>query len=250
MTAGLRSVLFYVGLGVTTPVFALLVIAFWPLPYGVREDTARAWCRIVLAWLRLTCGVRRRVHGLDRLPDGAAVVLSKHQSAWETIAFRTLFPARLSWVIKRSLFRIPFYGWSLKALEEIGIDRASGREALRQVEELGRSHLDAGRWVVVFPEGTRTRPGEAGRYAQGGARLACAAGVPVVPVALDSGHCWPHDDWRKHPGTITVEIGPAIPTDGRGAAEVNRAARDWIEERCAALEAARGDGADGVRAPA
>ena len=243
MLTGLRSILFYIGLGITTPVFALLVLLFWPLPYGAREDTARAWCRSVLGWLRLTCGVRHRVTGLERLPAGTAVILSKHQSAWETIAFRTIFPARLSWVIKSSLFRIPFYGWSLKALEEIGIDRASGREALRQVEERGRSHLEGGRWVVVFPEGTRTAPGEAGRYAQGGARLASAAAVPVVPVALDSGHCWPGDDWRKYPGTIHVEVGEPIPTEGRSAAEVNRAARDWIEARCASLEAARAGGA-------
>jgi 1-acyl-sn-glycerol-3-phosphate acyltransferase len=240
LLAAFRSLLFYLGLGASTPVFALTVIALWPLPYGLRESTARAWCRTVLAWLRLTCGVRHRVQGLERLPAGPAVILSKHQSAWETIAFRTMIPARLSWVIKASLFRIPFYGWSLKALEEIGIDRASGREALRQVEERGRTHLDADRWVVLFPEGTRTRPGEEGRYAQGGARLAVAAGVPVVPVALDSGHCWPTDDWRKYPGTINVEIGPAIPAAGDSAAQVNRAARDWIESACARMESDRG----------
>lgn len=227
---GPRSALFHLGLGVMTPIFAALVIGLRPLPYGVRESTARLWCRAVLAWLRLTCGVRYRVVGLERLPPGPAVILSRHQSAWETIAFRAIFPARLSWVIKHSLFRIPFYGWSLKALEEIGIDRGAGRDALRQLVERGEAHLAAGRWVVVFPEGTRTPPGEVGRYGQGGARLACSAGVPVVPVALDSGHCWPRDDWRKYPGTITVEIGPAIHPRGSSPAAVNRLARDWSEQ--------------------
>jgi len=232
----LRSSLFYIGLGAITPVFALLVLAAWVLPYGVREDIARVWCWVALAWLRLSCGIRHRVEGLEALPASTAVIVAKHQSAWDTIAFRTIFPARLSWVIKSSLLRIPFYGWSLKALQEIGIDRGSSREALRQVVERGRAHLEAGRWVVIFPEGTRVRPGETGRYAQTGAKLACDAGVPIVPVALDSGYCWPSEDWRKYPGTITVSIGPAIHTAGRSTGEVHRAARDWIEGQCAALE--------------
>jgi 1-acyl-sn-glycerol-3-phosphate acyltransferase len=238
MIAGLRSALFYVGLGVVTPLFALPLLAAWPLPFRVREDIARGWCRTVLAWLRLTCGVSHRVEGLENLPPGPAVILSKHQSAWETIAFRTVFPAHLSWVLKRVLFRIPFYGWSLKALEEIGIDRGSTREALKQVETKGRAHLADGRWVVVFPEGTRMPPGEAGKYAAGGARLAVAANVPVVPVALNSGHCWPKSDWRKYPGTITLRIGPSIGSDGLSAAEVNRRARDWIEAQQAELDGA------------
>lgn len=223
------SVLFYTGLGFFTPIFAVLVIALRPLPYGVREATARVWCRCVLAWLRVTCDVRHRVTGLERLPDGPAVILSKHQSAWETIAFRTIFPARLSWVVKRSLFRIPFYGWALKALEEIGIDRAAGRDALRQLERDGERHLQAGRWIVIFPEGTRVPVGETVSHAVGGARLACRCGVPVVPVTLDSGVYWPPGDWRKYPGTIELEIGPAIDTSGRSASEVSRLARRWIE---------------------
>ena len=238
MLTGPRTVLFYVGLALVTPPFALLVMLCWPLPYAVREGVARIWCRAVLLVLRVSCGVCHRVEGLEHVPAGAAVLLSKHQSAWETIAYRTIFPAHLSWVIKRSLFRIPFYGWSLKALEEIGIDRASGREALREVEEKGTAHIRAGRWVVVFPEGTRVAPGEAGRYAQGGARLAIAAAVPVVPVAVNSGRCWPNNDWRKRPGTITVRIGPPIDTAGKSAAALNREARDWIEQAMQELDGA------------
>ena len=229
MMAGIRSALFYVGLGAVTPLFAIPLLAAWPLPFAVRESIARGWCRTVLFWLRLTCGVRYRVEGLANLPPGPAVILAKHQSAWETIAFRAVFPAHLSWVLKRVLFRIPFYGWSLKALQEIGIDRDSTREALKQVETLGRQHLAGGRWVVLFPEGTRMAPGQTGKYAQGGARLAVAAGVPVVPVALNSGLYWPRSDWRKYPGTITLRIGPSIDPDGLSAAELNRRVRDWIE---------------------
>lgn len=236
MLTAVRTVLFYLGLGGVTPLFAVPLLAAWPLPFAMREAIARGWCRTVLFWLRLTCGIRHRVEGLENLPDRPAVILSKHQSAWETIAFRTFFPAHLSWVLKKDLFRIPFYGWSLVALEEIGIDRSSGREALRQVEEKGTAHLASGRWVVVFPEGTRVAPGETGKYAQGGARLAVSAGAPVVPVALNSGRLWGRGDWRKHPGTITVRIGPTFEPEGYTAAGLNRAVRDWIEEQMADLE--------------
>lgn len=235
MLTSLRSILFQFVFGLVTAIFALLILLTWPFPLSVREMVARAWCRLVLATLRVVCSVRYRVEGLDNLPRGPAVILSKHQSTWETIAFRPIFPVQLSWVIKKSLFRVPFYGWALKALEEIGIDRDAGREALRQIERLGSAHLRAGRWVVIFPEGTRTPWGEPGRYAQGGARLACATGAPVVPVAVDSGRCWPAGDWRRYPGTITVSIGPAIDTEGRNPAEVTRTTRDWIEDRMQAL---------------
>ena len=238
MLVVVRSALFQALFAPATALFALPVLAAWPLPLSARESAARAWCRFVLLLLRAVCGVRYRVEGLERLPPGPAVILSKHESAWETIAFRAVFPLQLSWVMKKSLFRIPFYGWALRALEEIGIEQEGGREALRQVERFGSAHLRAGRWVVIFPEGRRVMPGEVGKYAQGGARLACAAGVPVVPVAVDSGHCWPYGDWRKYPGTITVRIGAPIPTEGRSPAEVTRLTRDWIEAEMQSLRSA------------
>jgi len=228
MLTAIRSLLFQLGLGIATPVFALLVLAAWPLPANARELIARTWCRAILVWLRVTCGVRCRVTGREHLPHEPAVILSHHESAWETIAFRAIFGVPMSWVIKRSLFRIPFYGWALRALGEIGIDRAAGRQALRQIETEGVQRLRAGRWVVVFPEGTRMAPGELGRFGQGGTRLACAAAAPVVPVALDSGRCWPREGWRRYPGVIHVAVGPAIDTAGRSSAEVTRAAQAWI----------------------
>jgi len=233
MLSGLRSALFFAGFLAITPLFALLIIAFWYMPYGVREGTARMWCRASLLWLRICCGVRHRVTGLENLPPGPAVVMSNHQSAWDTIAYRTIFPARLSWVVKRELFRLPLYGLALKALEEIGVGEQSARDAMREVEEQGSAHIRAGRWVVIFPEGMRVRHGELGRFLQGGARLACAAGVPVVPVAVDSGYCWPTHDWRKRPGLVTVRIGPPIETAQRSPAEVSRLVRGWIAEELA-----------------
>lgn len=226
----LRFAIFHLGVGLLTVPFTLAVLMAWPLPYRVREGIARAWCHCVLVWLAATWGVRHRVVGSEQLPsaDTPVVVLSNHQSAWETIAYRTLFPAPTSWVIKRSLFRVPFYGWGLRALEEIGIDRRARVGALRQIEEQGRHHLAAGRWVITFPEGTRAPAGRLGRFASGGARLACAADARVLPVAVDSGEFWPVSGWRKKAGRITVRIGPPIDCRDRSPEEVSRLAREWI----------------------
>ncbi len=231
--------LFFAGFFAITPPFAVLIFAFRHRAYDVREGTARLWCRASLLWLRVCCGVRHRVIGLENLPPGTAVVMSNHQSAWETIAYRTIFPARLSWVVKRELLRVPFYGMALKALEEISVGGQSPREAMREVEEHGGKHIRAGRWVVIFPEGMRVRHGELGRFLQGGARLSCANGVPAVPVAVDSGYCWPTQDWRKWPGQITVRIGPPIATAQRSPAEVSRLVREWIAEELADVGTAR-----------
>ena len=240
MLIKVRSILFLAIFLPATALFALPVLLTWPLPLAVREAVARHWCRLILGILRIVCGVRYHVEGLERLPPGPAVILSKHQSTWETIAYRAIFPRQLSWVVKKSLFRVPFYGWALRALEEIGIDREAGREALRQIERYGIAHLRAGRWIVIFPEGQRNPPGVSTKYAQGGARLARAAGVPAVPVAVNSGHCWPHGDWHKYPGTITVRVGEPIATEGRSAAEVNRMAHEWIEAQMRELDSTDG----------
>ena len=244
MIDALRFGLFHLGVGLLTLPFTLGVLLAWPLPYGVRESIARGWCHCVLFWLRCTWGVRHRVVGREHLPDAKTpvVVLSNHQSAWETIAYRTLFPAPTSWVIKRSLFRVPVYGWGLRALEEIGIDRRARVSSLRQIEEQGSRHLAAGRWVITFPEGTRAPPGKLGRFASGGARLACAAGAQVLPVAVDSGDFWPVSGWRKNRGRITVRIGPPIDCRDRSPEEVGRLARDWI---AGALGIADGQGHGG-----
>jgi 1-acyl-sn-glycerol-3-phosphate acyltransferase len=173
-------------------------------------------------------GIRYRVEGLEHLPSGSAVILAKHQSAWETIAFQQIFPP-LSFVLKRNLLYIPFFGWGLALFSPIAIDRAAGREALRQIEEQGRRRLQQGFWVLIFPEGTRMPPGVQGKYQIGGAWLAAKAGAPVVPVAHNAGEVWPKNALLKRPGTITVRIGPPIATAGRKPAEVLAETEAWIE---------------------
>lgn len=234
----LRSLLF-LGLQilVTLPYGILGLLSF-----GVARQTRyrwiRTWSALVTALARGLLGIRYRVEGLENLPATPVVILSKHQSAWETIAFQRIFPP-VSFVLKRELLRIPFFGWGLAAFSPIAIDRGAGREALKQLVEQGQARLAAGFWVVVFPEGTRIKPGEKGNYQIGGAWLASKAGVPVVPVAHNAGECWPKSALFKRPGLVTVRIGPPITTVGRKAAEVNAEVEAWIEAQMAQLPPVR-----------
>ena len=223
-----RGLVFYGALAVTVVLWAAISLPAFPLPLRWRYWWITRWCRIV-AWLvRVIGGIRVQVEGLDNRPASPAVVLAKHQSAWETLNLLFWFYPQ-SWGLKRELLRIPVFGWGLGRLDPIAINRAAGREALRQVIEQGSEKLSKGRWVVVFPEGTRVPPGSRGRYQQGGALLACRAGVPVVPVAHNAGEHWPRRGLRLTPGIIRVRIGPPIDTTGQSPAAVIQETERWIE---------------------
>lgn len=190
---------------------------------------------MIVAWLRITCGLRHRVVGLENLPPHPCVILSKHQSAWETIAYQAIFPAQ-AWVLKRELLWIPLFGWGLAATRPIAIDRKAGVRALDDVVKQGTERLAGGRYVVVFPEGTRMPPGERGRYNPGGAMLAARAGVPVAPVAHNSGSYWRRRGFMKRSGVIEVRVGPPIDVEGRRAKQINAEAEAWIEGQMVELE--------------
>ncbi|MCA1978221.1 MAG: 1-acyl-sn-glycerol-3-phosphate acyltransferase [Thiobacillus sp.] len=224
----LRSLLFLLAQIVLTIPFSVLILPTFVLPPLERYRVIAWWGRAVIWLARVVLGIRHRVDGLQHLPPGPAVIMAKHQSAWETIAFQQIFPP-ISFVLKKSLLRIPFFGWGLALFSPIAIDRAAGREALRQIEAQGRARLASGFWVLIFPEGTRVAPGEKGNYQIGGAWLAVKAGVPVVPVAHDAGLYWPRNAFIKHSGEIRVRIGPAIDTTGRKPAEVLAQTEAWIE---------------------
>lgn len=225
----LRAGVFYLGMIVITVIFGVVMPLFLPFGFPIRYGALTQWSRLVLGWLKLSCGIDWRVEGRENIPAETTVVLAKHQSTWETLAMQWVFPPQ-TWVLKRELLRIPIFGWGLKMLKSIAIDRNAGRRALETVIAEGKMLLDDGIWVIVFPEGTRTPPGERGRYSVGGAKLAVESGYPVVPVAHNAGEHWPRRGFAKHPGTITLVVGPAIPTRGRKASEVGREAEAWIEE--------------------
>ncbi len=224
----LRSALFALALGVVTPPYALVALATFPLPRLARYRIISGWSRLVVRLARALCGIRWTVEGREHLPAKPAVILAKHQSAWETLAFQEIFPPQVL-VLKKELLWIPFFGWGLALMSPIAIDRANGRAALRDIARRGRERLAQGFWVVIFPEGTRVRVGEKRDYQQGGAWLAAQCGVPVVPVAHNAGRLWPRNAFLKRPGEVTVRIGPAIPTTGRDAKQISAEAEAWIE---------------------
>lgn len=224
----IRSLLFFLIKTVLTIPFSLLILLAAPVPALPRYRFITLWGRVVIWLAGWVVGIRFRVEGRENLPQEPAVVLAKHQSAWETIAFQQIFPP-LSFVLKKNLLHIPFFGWGLALFSPIAIDRGAGREALKQLEAQGRERLNTGFWVLVFPEGTRVGVGDKGDYQIGGAWLAAKCGVPVVPVAHNAGRCWPKNAFIKRPGIITVVIGPSIPTQGRKPAQVLAETEAWIE---------------------
>lgn len=224
----LRSTLYALGMLVVTPLFSLIALLIFPLSPVTRYRIISGWARSMLVWLKFTCGLKYRVLGAENIPQSTVVILAKHQSAWETLAFQAIFPP-VCWVMKRELLRIPFFGWGLAMTSPVAIDRTAGREALKQLIEQGKQRLRQGFNVVVFPEGTRVKPGTQGRYNAGGASLAVHAEVPVIPVAHNAGEFWGKNAFLKRPGTITLSIGPAIPSQGKKASELNQEVERWIE---------------------
>jgi 1-acyl-sn-glycerol-3-phosphate acyltransferase len=224
----IRSFAFALVLALITVPYAIFAILIFWLPPMTRHRLITSWVPIMMWVIKHVLGIRYRIIGAENMPAGPAVVLSKHQSAWETIALQQIFPP-LCYVLKRELLRVPFFGWALARIPGIAIDRNAGKDALAQVVEQGRKRLKEGLWVVVFPEGTRTAPGVVRRYKPGGAILAKRAGVPVVPVAHNAGRYWPKNGFLKYPGEIVVRIGTPISTDGRKAVQVLAETESWIE---------------------
>ena len=233
----LRSALFMLCLGVITPVFAFLMLLMLPFGHAAAYAGAAMWTRVTLFLTRYLCGIRYRILGAENIPTRPTIVVSKHQSAWETILFPSLFPRQVH-VVKRELLHVPFFGWGLAMLDPIAIDRGSGSEALRQVLEQGRDRLRNGLWVIIFPEGTRVAPGSRRRYGVGGASLSVDTAVPILPVAHNAGDFWRRKAFLKYPGTVTVSLGPLIKPEGLEAAELNARVESWIESEMLRIGAA------------
>ncbi|WP_235557199.1 lysophospholipid acyltransferase family protein [Methyloglobulus morosus] len=214
---------------IATFVFGTLVLLGIIFPFNIRYRIGKGWAETVLKLAEIFCGVRYEVEGLEHINiNSGAIVLSNHQSAWETLAFRCFLPPQTS-LFKQSLLWIPIWGWAMATLKPIAIDRDSKHSALRKLISRGTEALKEGLWVIVFPEGTRMSADKLGDFSAGGAMLAQKSGYPVVPIAHNAGLFWPRYSFIKYPGTIKVKIGPYVESKGRKAADINKEAEDWVK---------------------
>ena len=237
--AVLRTSIFYLGYVPVSIGYGIFAIPLYLLPKRHRHRIMNSWCHLVVQWLRLTCGVRFRIEGLSHLRElqRPAVVLSKHQSTWETYCLQWLcWPAAT--VLKQELLKLPFFGWGLRHFSPIAIDRDNPRAALRQVREQSEARLASGLNVLLFPEGTRAAVGTRGRYARSGPEIALATGAPMLPVAVNAGHLWAPGTFIKYPGEVSVVFGAPMDPAGKTSRELINAVETWIETRMALLDGA------------
>jgi 1-acyl-sn-glycerol-3-phosphate acyltransferase len=232
--AVLRSLAFLLLQILATPIWAAVALLTFPLSDLARYRIITAWSRLMVKAAEVMCGIRYRVLGSENIPREPCIIIAKHESAWETLAFQIIFPPQV-WVVKRELLWIPFFGWGLAMLSPIAIDRRAGPRALRQMLEQGRDRLRRGFNIVIFPEGTRVAPGETGEYQTGGAWLAEKTGAPVLPVAHNAGTYWPKNALLKRAGLVTVSIGPLMRPEGEKPAALMQNIAAWIEHEAQRL---------------
>ena len=215
-----------VGLLCTT----LLSLMFF-MPLKIRILVIRVWMAYSLAILRIFCGLKYTVEGLENIPENGFIVMSKHASTWETIVIQRFFRP-LVWVVKRELTWIPFFGWALKALDAIALNRGTGRRAINQLVRESQLHMDQGRILMLFPEGTRVLPLQHKPFKIGGAIVSQRTGYSVLPIAHNAGEFWPRHSWIKWPGTIRVVIGKPIDHAGKKPEQIINEVATWIVSEC------------------
>jgi 1-acyl-sn-glycerol-3-phosphate acyltransferase len=230
----IRSALFFLFLICFTILYALSCFVVNPfLSISARYNYVRGWSFGVIKALQLICGVHYKIIGMENMTamlDEPVILMSKHQSAWETIAYISLFPKQLCYVFKKELLMIPFFGWAMAMLRMIHIDRAQRDKASIAVAIQGKQRLSEGCWIIIYPEGTRAPVGQQIPYRKGGARLAVDTGANVIPIAHNAGTCWPKNSFLKYPGSITISIGPAMSTIDKNPSVVIREIEGWIEQ--------------------
>ena len=225
----IRSSIFWVFHFVSMVLVVSAVLVFFWLPVNQRYAIGSSWAKMNMLFLRWLCHLSYEIKGKENIPDEACLVISNHQSTWETLAFQHFLPNQL-WVMKKELFRVPIFGWGLALMSPIAIDRTAGRKAIDQIVEQGEKKLKQGRWVIIFPEGTRISPGVDSKYKKGGFIFASRISSPVLPLAHNAGEFWPKHSFIKYPGVITVSIGKAFNAYGMDADEVKQKVEGWIKQ--------------------
>lgn len=231
----LRSFLFNLAFYLVLFVYLIVALPTLLMPRRALIWLVKNWSHVNFRLLRVICNIRMEIVGAGRIPHGAVLVGSKHQSLWETFALMTVFddPA---YVLKRELMWIPFFGWCARKAEMIPVDRGAGSQALTRMTENAKGEVVRGRQIIIFPEGTRRAPGAEPKYKFGVAHLYAELGIPCVPVALNSGLFWPRRSFMRYPGTIRVEILEPIPP-GLDKQDFVKRLQDNIETATARLVA-------------
>jgi len=230
----LRSLLFYIGQIISTILIAPIGIIAFPLDFKKRYYLITRWAVFNLWWLKICCNVTYEIKGKDNIPGKPCIVMSKHQSAFETLALQQIFIPQV-WILKKELLQIPIYGWGLASMQPIAINRDSTIKSFRQIADQGCERLKKGYWVIIFPEGTRVAPNKKKKYLPGGGMLAEKSGAQVVPVAHNAGRLWPRNSMIKKPGLITIKIGPVIESENKNAKEITDEVENWIEKEIGEL---------------
>lgn len=230
----IRNLFFYVGLIPATCLFAILGMLSCVLPYRIRYYCITRWSHFFIFWAQITCGLRYQIEGLEHVGAETAIVLSNHQSMWETVFMQVLLPTQ-TWILKKSLLQIPFFGLGLRLLEPIAIDRRDKHNTIKQLNTEVADRLAKGRWVVLFPEGTRVAPGVHHAFSKSGATLSKATGYPIIPIAHNAGLFWPRGFWIRKPGTIRVVIGPMITPQDREILDIHHTVESWIRTHLRAI---------------
>ena len=235
----IRSAIYFVCMLIITVISSILIVLSAPLQSkNVLGELGRRWAMTNSWWLNFLCGLNYKVHQAENIPAKGDVVIymANHQSAWETVTLREILPPLQTWVLKKELLYIPFFGWALKVYKNIAIDRKAGKKALKQLIHEGIISLEErGCSVIIFPEGTRVGLNENKKFNIGGAMLAAKSGYPVVPLAHNAGAFWQKDTLLKLPGTIDIIIGEKIETKGKKATQINEEVKAAIDEMRARL---------------
>ncbi len=222
----IRVLLLYV-LCISTLSFSFIssYIFCW-LPYNALYTILVTWSHSSIWLAKIICGLKYEVHGRKHIPKNAVVVMSNHQTMWDTIIMQVILPPQ-SWALKKELLSIPMFGRVLRSLNPIAIDRKKS-SSVKQLIIQGKAKLKDGVFIIVYPEGTRVPIAEVKPFSRGGAALAAAANVSILPIAHNAGEFWPEGVWIKKPGTIKIVIGKEISTNNKDATEITKEVEKWI----------------------
>ena len=226
----LRSLLYFIGSIISLIVITLCGLFLVILPYSYRQRFLSNWAIFCIWWLKISLNITTDVKGSENVNSSPSVIISNHQSTWETLAFQTIFPAH-TWVLKQELLWLPVFGWSLALLKPIVINRGDKLNAIKKVIKQGSERLSQGISVVVFPEGTRQTYKHLGDYQNGAAAIAKKSGHDIIPVYHNAGKFWPKGSFIKKPGVITVVIGKPISSSFLTSSELTKEVRNWALEQ-------------------